>query len=93
MYRIINITDKNGNPKTDFVDKLKKDHPLLEGEILNKSLLQNDIFLDSLEFRWNDNSRKILLTSYVTKCEVIAGKVIVRTANSIYTLEPVGEKQ
>lgn len=93
MYRIVSVTDKNGKLKNDFMDKMKAAHPSLEGEILNEDLLQSNMFLGDLRFKWNDDSGKMLATSYVTDCERTEDKLVVSTMNSVYTLELVKDNE
>lgn len=89
MYKIVNVTDKQGNPKKSFMDEIRLEHPSLEGEILNESLLQSNMFLGSLRFKWNDDSGKMLTTSYVTDWNRKESNLVINTINSIYTLEHI----
>lgn len=93
MYKIVSVTDKHGNPKNDFMNNLKAAHPSLEGEVLNEDLLQNNIFLGNLRFKWNDDSGKMLATSYVTDCRRTKDKLVISTINSIYTLKLVKDEE
>lgn len=93
MYRIVSVTDKNGKLKKDFMDKMKAAHPSLEGEILNEDLLQSNMFLGNLRFKWNDDSGKMLATSYVIDCNRTEDKLVVSTMNSVYTLELVKDDE
>ena len=87
MYRITNVTDKEGNVKQEFIDELKVVHPKLVGKILNKEVLKSDLFMDCLHFEWADDSNKMLKTSMVTDYVEDGDKIIVTTMNSVYTFE------
>ena len=84
MYKIVNITDREGNIKQDFIDEIKLTHPNMSGEIINKELLKAHICMD---FMWNDNSGKMLETSSIEEYIENDDKVKVVTRNSIYYLE------
>ena len=84
LYRIVNITDREGNVKQDFIDKIRIDHPNMSGEIINKGLLKAHICMD---FMWNDDSGKMLETSSVEEYIEDGDKVKVVTRNSVYYLE------
>lgn len=87
MYRIVNVTDREGNVKQEFIDELKVIHPNLIGEILNKEMLKSDLFLSYLRFKWADDSNKMLATSMVIDYVEDNDKIIVTTINSVYTFE------
>ena len=87
MYRIVNITDREGNVKQDFIDELKVIHPELVGKILNKEVLKSDLFMGRLHFEWADDSNKMLKTSIVMDYVEDNDKIIVTTMNSVYTFE------
>lgn len=84
MYKIVNITDREGNVKQDFIDKLREIHPNMSGEIVHEALFKNHICMD---FKWNDDSGKILETSIIEEYEKDENKIRVVTMNSIYYLE------
>ena len=87
MYRITNVTDKEGNVKQEFIDELKVVHPKLVGKILNKEVLKSDLFMGCLLFEWADDSNKMLKTSMVIDYVEDNDKIIVTTINSVYTFE------
>ena len=87
MYRITNVTDKEGNVKQEFIDELKVVHPKLVGKILNKEVLKSDLFVGCLHFEWADDSNKMLKTSIVMDYVEDNDKIIVTTMNSVYTFE------
>lgn len=90
MYRIVNITDREGNVKQDFIDELKVIHPELVGKILNKDIFKtktSDLFMTCLHFEWADDTHKMLVTSIVTDYVEDGDKIVVTTMNSIYTFE------
>lgn len=87
MYRITNVTDKEGNVKQEFIDELKVVHPKLVGKILNKEVLNSDLFMGCLHFEWADDSNKMLKTSMVMDYVEDNDKIIITTMNSVYTFE------
>lgn len=84
LYRIVNITDREGNIKQDCIDEIKSTHPNMSGTIINKGLLKAHICMD---FMWDDSSGKMLETSSVEEYVEDGDKVKVVTRNSIYYLE------
>ena len=87
MYKITNITDREGNVKKEFINELKATHPELVGKILNKEVLKSDLFMGCLHFEWADDSNKMLKTSMVIDYVEDNDKIIVTTINSVYTFE------
>lgn len=86
MYKIIGITDKDGNDKVDFFASMKSCHPNMSGEILYPELVRVGGCFCLL---WDDDSGKMLRTSTIEKYENDNGKVEVVTRNSIYYLEEI----
>lgn len=86
MYRIKFITDKNGTIKSQYMDELRKVHPTMSGEIVDKHLLEMHI---CLHFLWNDDSGKMLCTSSIDKYETTDDYFIVYTLNSVYYLSKI----
>lgn len=84
MYKIINVTDREGNVKQEFIDELKFVHPNLCGEILYPELTK---VCCHFCFAWNDNTDKMLRTSTIEEYENDGDTVKVVTRNSIYYLE------
>lgn len=84
MYKIINVTDKEGNIKQEFINEIKSVHPNLSGELL---LSESPIVGKCLYFVWNDNSGKILRTSTIESYNNNGDIIQVTTQNSIYYLE------
>lgn len=77
-YKLINITDKEHNIKTEALEHYTEKHPELTGYIYDLDVKQ------SLYFRWVDGG--LLITSMVEKYTVNKSDVLeVVTANSIYT--------
>lgn len=85
MYKITNITDRDGNVKYDFINKLKEKHPELLGEFLDGEIIQGV----GLYFLWADNTGRMLRTSTVCNYIENEDRVIVTTRNSVYTFEEV----
>lgn len=88
MYKITNVTDRDGNVKEVFMQKMKQSHPSMCGELLFSGWMEIG---SRLCLVWDDNSNKMLRTSPIVD-DVIReeGKIIVTTMNSIYTLEKCG---
>ena len=84
MYKITNITDREGNIKQDFIDELKSVHLNLCGEILYPELTKVGCHFC---FVWSDDTDKMLRTSTIEEYENNGDTVKVVTRNSIYYLE------
>lgn len=87
LYRLVNVVDKEGNTKEEFIEELRKTHPKLLGKITNKGLLTGNLFMTCLHFEWADDSNKMLKTSMVIDYVEDNDKIIVTTMNSVYTFE------
>ena len=86
IYRIVSITDKEGNDKTDFFNEVKSIHPNMSGEILYPELTKAGGHFCLV---WDDDTDKMLRTSTIEKYENDGDKVEVVTRNSIYVLEKI----
>lgn len=86
MYKIINVTDKQGNPKTYFIEDMKTIHPTLSGELINRELFESGY---CMSLKWNDASEKMLQTSWIENYEEVDNILTVTTRNSIYILERI----
>ena len=88
MYKIIYLTDRDGNVKEAFIQEMKQNHPNMCGELLFSGWLEIG---SSLCLVWDDDSNKMLRTSRIVN-DVIReeGKIIVTSMNTIYTLEKCG---
>lgn len=86
MYRIISITDREGNDKTDFFNEMKSVHSSMSGEILYPELTKVGTCFCLL---WDDDTDKMLRTSTIEKYQNDGDKVEVVTRNSIYVLERI----
>ena len=84
MYKIVNVTDRDGNIKQAFIDELKNVHPDLSGEILYPELTKAGGHLCLL---WNDDTGKMLRTSTIEEYVANGNTIKVVTRNSIYYLE------
>ena len=84
MYKVINITDKDGNIKEGFIEELRVIHPNMSGLLLYPLSSANRLCLI-----WTDNSEKMLRTSPIVSYTEEGKIVTVITENSIYTLERV----
>ena len=96
IYKIVSITDKQGNQKLEPFEDCLKLHPNMEGEFIDFELMCKYIVANiptKCCFVWNDNTYKRMRTSSV---EYIIGKlgdeeIEVATRNSIYKFELVAE--
>ena len=86
IYRIVNITDREGNDKTDFFNEVKSIHPNMSGEILYPELTKVGTCFCLL---WDDDTDKMLRTSTIENYQNDGDKVEVVTRNSIYVLERI----
>ena len=87
MYKITNVTDRQGNVKRDFIDEIKELHPDLRGKIINQGDLRSNLFLCNLCFVWADEPDRMLRTSTVLDYVEDGDKIIATTMNSVYTFE------
>ena len=90
MYKVINVTDRDGNVKEEFMKELKAEHPDMCGVLLypiNKNLVNT--FLTRLCLVWTDNSDRMLRTSSILDYSEQDNLIILTTVNSIYTLEKI----
>ena len=88
MYKIIKVTDREGNIKEEFMKQLMVDHPTMIGKLLyplNRELV--DAGMMRLCFIWTDNSNKVLRTSIIQDYTQQNKTTVVTTENSVYTLE------
>lgn len=92
MYKIVSVTDRDGNLKEDFMRDMKKAHPTMSGELYYPYLsLRKGGYLGLV---WDDASGKMLQTSRIIDDVIEDGnKLIITTLNSIYTLEKLEVKE
>ena len=91
MYKIISITDSQGNDKSESA---RQAHPQLLGEFENLNLLKDEIANGTQPrcyFIWADDSNKMLRTSRVQSITEYNNIVKIVTMNSVYTFEKVEE--
>ena len=91
MYKIISITDKQGNDKSHSA---RQSHPQLLGEFENLNLLKGEIANGNQPhcyFIWADDSNKMMKTSRVESITEYNNIVKIVTMNSVYTFEKVEE--
>ena len=84
MYKLTNVTDREGNIKVEFMESLKDEHPEMNGYFLYP--ISTAI---RLCFIWADKSDTMMRTSPVDKYKEVNGVLKVKTQNSIYTLERI----
>lgn len=88
MYKIISITDRDGNVKEEFMKELEVVHPKMTGQLLYP-ITKNVVGMIRMCFIWADRSDKILRTSIVEGYQEANEFLKVITENSIYFLEKV----
>lgn len=93
MYRIVRIEDKESNLNEAKMKELQEAHPSMEGEILNADLLKENQFIGRFHFKWNDNSGKILSTSWIVDYKMSDRQMVITTLNSVYILEELVDEQ
>lgn len=86
MYKIINITDRQGNVKEKFMKELAVEHPEMTGKLLYP-ITKGTIGMIRMCFIWLDRSDRILRTSIVEDVQETKDQLTVITENSIYVLE------
>ena len=62
MYKIVNVTDKEGHIKQDFIDELKSVHLNLSGEILYPELQYKELMKIYSEIHSTEIETDIILT-------------------------------
>ena len=92
MYKIINVTDRDGNVKEEFMKELETNHPEMAGQLLYP--ITKDLKgLIRMCFVWTDNSDTVLSTSIVEDYQETKELLKVITENSIYTLEKINKRE
>ena len=89
MYKIISITDSQGNDKSHST---RQSHPQLLGEFENLNLLKGEIANGNhphCYFIWADDSNKMMRTSRVESMSEWDDKIKIVTMNSCYVFERV----
>ena len=89
MYKIISITDKQGNDKSHYTTL---DHPQLLGDFYDLDMLRSGVTNGcepSCYFVWADDTNKTLRTSRVQSMSEWDNKIKIVTENSVYTFEKV----
>ena len=92
MYKITNIMDKLGNTKLEPFEDCLKLHPNMEGEFIFFDMMCQSVRIGNnvcCRFKWNDDSDKTMVTSYVKQVEKTDDEVCIVTENSIYTFKKV----
>jgi hypothetical protein len=88
MYKIISITDRDGNVKEEFIKELEVAHPNMTGQLLYP-ITKEVVGMIRMCFIWADRSNKVLRTSIVEGYQETSELLKVITENSIYILEKV----
>ena len=94
MYKITNITDRQGVVKQEFINDMKSAH----GDELLGDFIYYDYMKSNIEhkpsccFEWADDSGKMMRTSEVESVTEYDNIIKIATRNSVYTFEKVKEK-
>ena len=94
MYKITNVTDKQGVVKKEFINDMKSKH----GDELLGDFIYYDYMKSNIEhkpsccFEWADDSGKMMRTSYVESVTEYDNIIKITTRNSVYEFEKVEEK-
>ena len=89
MYKIISITDKQGNDKSHYVTQ---SHPQLLGDFYYLDMLKSGVtngYEPHCCFIWADDTDKTMRTSSVQSISEWDGKIKIVTMNSCYVFERV----
>ena len=89
MYKIISITDKQGNDKSDSA---RQSHPQLLGDFYYLDMLKSGVANGTQPrccFIWADDTDKMMRTSPVESMSEWDNKIKVVTMNSVYVFERV----
>ena len=89
MYKIISITDKQGNDKSHYATF---DHPQLLGDFYYLDILKSGVTNGNQPhcyFIWADDSNKVMRTSRVQSMSEWDDKIKIVTMNSCYVFERV----
>lgn len=89
-YKLVSVTDKNGEDKVEWYAELKASHPEMTGEIVYEEALREGLHL---VFLWSDTSHKWLRTTALEKYTNLNNTVVAITKNSIYKFEKVEENK
>lgn len=87
LYKIVSVTDKNGNVKKDAIVQMKEVCSSLIGQVLYLGTYKAG---DRFCMLWNNDSDRMLRTSPL-ECELKNenNNIVVTTRNSIYYLKKV----
>jgi len=84
MYKIIKVTDRNGNEKKSAIEQIKEICPEMTGTILYKDL--NSIG-SRFCFLWSGDSGRMMRTSPIVEITEDSDEIHVVTINTEYWLE------
>lgn len=91
MYKIVSITDKQGNDKSHYATL---SHPQLLGDFYYLDMLKSGVANGTQPrccFIWADDTDKMMRTSPVQSMSEYDGKIKVVTENSVYVFEKAEE--
>ncbi|WP_143322843.1 hypothetical protein [Clostridium sp. HBUAS56010] len=86
MYKITNVTDRNGNVKHDAIKEIIELCPDMTGEILYPEFMKPG---NRFCFLWNGDSGRMMRTSLIEDIEEDGNVLHVTTMNTEYWLEKV----
>lgn len=86
LYKVISVTDREGNIKQDAINEMREICDSLVGEILYPEFVKEDY---RLCLAWNNDSGRMMRTSLIESVDKENGYMKIVTRNSIYELEEV----
>ena len=95
MHKITKVTDRQGVTKQEFINDMKSKH----GDELLGDFIYYDYMKSNIEqrpsccFEWNDDSGKMMRTSYVESVTEYDDTIKIATKNSVYEFEKVEEEK
>ena len=93
MYKITNVTDRQGVVKQAFINDMKSAHgDELLGDFVDYDYMACEINAPCY-FEWADDSGKMLRTSRVESVAEYNDDIKITTRNSVYEFKKVGEKE
>lgn len=90
LYKIISVTDKEGNIKQDAIDQMKEICADMVGEVVFPELIKAGTRFCLL---WNNDSGRMMRTSLIESFDESNLELEVVTRNSVYTLRDVSDEK
>ncbi len=84
MYKVTNVTDRNGNIKHDAIAEIKELSPDMTGTILYPEFMKPD---NRFCFLWSGDSGRMMRTSLIEVVDENGDVLHITTKNTEYWLE------